>query len=105
MFGVMLGRLYYVQFLKYSVIRLGIFVVVFFCLWQLMSWPIFLAGLIALVVAFALSYLFFNKLRLAAGRDVQKLFARTNSRKTSQQLEEEQIEDSFDEQRRRNEDD
>lgn len=99
----MLGRLYYVQFLKYSVIRLGIFLAVFFSLWQLMSWPIFLAGLIALVVAFALSYLFFNKLRLAAAQDVQKLFARTSSNKTQKQLVDEQIEDSYDEQQRKTE--
>lgn len=97
----MLGRLYYVQFLKYSVIRLGIFLAVFFSLWQLMSWPIFLAGLIALVVAFAVSYLFFNKLRLAAAQDVQKLFARTSSNKTQKQLVDEQIEDSYDEQQRK----
>lgn len=99
----MLGRLYYVQFLKYSVIRLGIFLAVFFSLWQLMSWPIFLAGLIALVVAFAVSYLFFNKLRLAAAQDVQKLFARTSSNKTQKQLVDEQIEDSYDEQQRKTE--
>ncbi|WP_431709972.1 DUF4229 domain-containing protein [Glutamicibacter uratoxydans] len=91
------------QFLKYSVIRLGIFLAVFFSLWQLMSWPIFLAGLIALVVAFAVSYLFFNKLRLAAAQDVQKLFARTSSNKTQKQLVDEQIEDSYDEQQRKTE--
>ena len=98
----MLGRLSYVQFLKYTVIRLGIFLIVFFCLWQLMAWPIFLAGLIGLVVAFAVSYLFFNKLRLAAGQDVQKLFARTNSPKSAKQLADEEIEDSFDEEQRKN---
>ncbi|MCW4464042.1 DUF4229 domain-containing protein [Glutamicibacter sp. MNS18] len=90
------------QFLKYTVIRLGIFLIVFFCLWQLMAWPIFLAGLIGLVVAFAVSYLFFNKLRLAAGQDVQKLFARTNSPKSAKQLADEEIEDSFDEEQRKN---
>lgn len=99
----MLGRLYYVQFLKYTVIRLGIFLVVFLALWQLMSWPIFLAGLIGLIVAFAVSYLFFNKLRLGAGQDVQKMFARTNTPKTAKQLADEEIEDSYDEQQRKNE--
>ncbi|WP_279402797.1 hypothetical protein [Arthrobacter sp. JCM 19049] len=44
--GLLLGRLDYVQFLKYSVLRLGIFLIVFFALWQLMGWPIFVAALI-----------------------------------------------------------
>lgn len=100
--GVLLGRLYYVQFLKYSVIRLGIFLIVFLGLWQLLGWPIFAAGLIGLVVAFAITYLFFNNLRLAAGQDVQKLFARTNSRKTHRQLDDEAVEDAFDERHRHN---
>ena len=37
-------------------------------------WPMFTAGLVALVIAFALSYLFLNKLRVAANADVQKMF-------------------------------
>ncbi|QCY47906.1 hypothetical protein GcLGCM259_2196 [Glutamicibacter creatinolyticus] len=96
----MLGRLDYVQFLKYSVLRLGIFLIVFFALWQLMGWPIFVAALIGLIIAFAVTYLFFNKLRLAAGADVQRLFSRTSSRKTPKQRADEDVEDAFDEQQR-----
>lgn len=96
----MLGRLDYVQFLKYSVLRLGIFLIVFFVLWQLMGWPIFVAALIGLIIAFAVTYLFFNKLRLAAGADVQRLFSRTSSHKTPKQRADEDVEDAFDEQQR-----
>lgn len=85
------------QFLKYSVIRLGLFLVVFLALWQLMLWPIFTAGLIALVIAFAVTYLFFNKLRLAANDDARKAFAKTSASKTDSQLAEEAIEDAYDE--------
>ena len=52
------------QLLKYTVLRLGIFLVVFLGLWWGLKWPIFVAGLVGLAIAFAVSYLFFNDLRL-----------------------------------------
>ncbi|MGO2053202.1 DUF4229 domain-containing protein [Arthrobacter sp. MYb211] len=88
------------QFVKYSVLRLGLFCVVFLAMWKLMAWPIFTSGLIALIVAFAVSYLFFNKLRLAANEDARNAFAKTSASKTESQLAEEAIEDSFDESQR-----
>ncbi|GAA1497035.1 DUF4229 domain-containing protein [Paeniglutamicibacter kerguelensis] len=83
------------QFLKYTVIRLALFFVVFLPLVFLLGWSAYIAGLIALVVAFAVSYLFFNKLRLAANADVQKMFAANGPKKSKRQLSDEEAEDRF----------
>ena len=88
------------QLLKYTVLRLGIFLVVFLAFWWLMKWPIFISGLIGLVFAFAVSYLFFNKLRLKANQDVQQAFAKTTASKTRKQLADEAVEDAYDEAQR-----
>ena len=83
------------QFLKYTVIRLALFFVVFLPLVFLLRWPVCTSGLIALIVAFAVSYLFFNKLRLAANVDVQKMFAANGPKKSKRQLSDEEAEDRF----------
>ncbi|MFJ6417701.1 DUF4229 domain-containing protein [Paeniglutamicibacter sp. NPDC091659] len=83
------------QFLKYTVIRLALFFVVFLPLAYLLRWPVYTSGLIALVIAFAVSYLFFNKLRLAANADVQKMFAANGPKKSKRQLSDEEAEDRF----------
>lgn len=83
------------QFFKYTVIRLALFFVVFLPLVYLLRWPVFTAGLIALVIAFALSYLFLNKMRLAANADVQKMFNSKGPRKSSHDLDDEAAEDRF----------
>ena len=57
--------------------------------------PSITSGLIALVIAFAVSYLFFNKLRLAANADVQKMFAANGPKKSKRQLSDEEAEDRF----------
>lgn len=88
------------QFLKYTLLRLGIFCAVFLGLWLGLDWPIFAAGIIGLIVAFAVAYLFFNKLRLKAGQQVGQLFNKTNSSKTKSQQADEAYEDSFDEAQR-----
>lgn len=88
------------QFVKYTVLRLGLFCAVFLGLWLGLSWPIFVSGIIGLIVAFAISYLFFNKLRLRANEDVRNAFAKTSANKTDKQLAEEAAEDEFDESRR-----
>lgn len=62
-----------------------------------MSWPILTSGVIALIIAFAVSYLFFNKLRLAANEDARHAFAKTSASKTQAQLADEAIEDNYDE--------
>ena len=89
------------QLLKYTLIRLGVFLVVFLALWWALQWPIFISGIIGIVVAFAVSYLFLNKLRLAANADVSKAFNKNSASKTKKQLADEEFEDSLDEARRR----
>ncbi|EMQ98919.1 DUF4229 domain-containing protein [Paeniglutamicibacter gangotriensis] len=83
------------QFFKYTVIRLAIFFVIFLPLVFLLQWPLYTAGLIALVIAFALSYLFLNKMRLAANADVQKMFDSRGPKKSKHDLEDEAAEDRF----------
>ncbi|WP_159611934.1 DUF4229 domain-containing protein [Glutamicibacter sp. JC586] len=90
------------QFLKYTVLRLGIFCAVFLGLWWGLNWPIFVSGIIGLIFAFAVAYLFFNKLRLQANEDVRKAFAKTSASKTKKQLDDEAVEDNFDEAQRQN---
>ena len=92
------------QFLKYTVLRLGIFLVVFLGLWWGLKWPIFVAGLVGLAIAFAVSYLFFNDLRLRANQDVGKAFNKTTASKSEKQLADEAAEDSYDESQRRPQD-
>ncbi|WP_313814072.1 DUF4229 domain-containing protein [Glutamicibacter sp.] len=89
------------QLLKYTVLRLGIFLVVFLGLFLGLKWPVFIAGLIGLIVAFAVSYLFFNKLRISAGQDVSKAFSKTSSNKTKKQLDDEAVEDAYDDAQRK----
>ena len=83
------------QFFKYTVIRLALFFAVFLPLAYLLMWPMFTAGLVALVIAFALSYLFLNKLRVAANADVQKMFNSKGPKKSRQDLDDEEAEDRF----------
>lgn len=59
-----------VPFLKYTLLRLGIFFVSFAVLYFLLQWNMIMALIVAMIIAFAVSYLFFNKLRLAANQQV-----------------------------------
>ncbi|GAA5228028.1 DUF4229 domain-containing protein [Paeniglutamicibacter antarcticus] len=83
------------QFFKYTVIRLALFFVVFLPLLFLLQWPLYTAGLVALVIAFAVSYLFLNKMRLAANADVQRVFGSKAPKKSKRNLEDEEAEDRF----------
>lgn len=83
------------QFFKYTVIRLALFFVVFLPLLFLLRWPLYTAGLIALVIAFAVSYLFLNKMRLAANADVQRMFGAKGPKKSKRNLDDEEAEDRF----------
>lgn len=89
------------QFVKYTVIRLGVFLAVFLGLWWGLRWPIFVSGIIGLIVAFAVAYLFFNKLRLRANEDIRNAFNKTSANKTKKQLDDEAVEDEFDESQRK----
>lgn len=87
------------QFLKYSVIRLVLFFAVFFLLmwfgWGDTLLGVFLIVAVALIVAFAVSYLFLNKLRLSANAQVQQLFSDKARKKSKHELDDEAAEDGF----------
>lgn len=65
--------------LRYSLLRLGVFAVVFLlCLnLNLGQFTVLFALLIGLVVSWAVSYLFFDRWRIAAGEQLAKRFGRT----------------------------
>ena len=83
------------QFFKYTVLRLVLFFVIFLPLAFFTTWDLLLIGALALVIAFSVSYLFFNKLRLAANADVQKMFASDGPRKSKKMVSDEEAEDRF----------
>ncbi|WP_309081024.1 DUF4229 domain-containing protein [Zhihengliuella sp.] len=58
------------QFLKFTLLRLALFAAVFAALYWGLGWNLWICALIGLVVAFAVSYLFFNRLRLAASQEL-----------------------------------
>ena len=61
--------------LKYSVLRLGVFAVVFFlCLYvDLGDFTLIFALIIGLIVSWAVGYLFFNRWRVAAAEQLANL--------------------------------
>lgn len=61
--------------LKYSLLRLGVFALVFFgCLYlNLGSFTVIFAVIIGLAVSWAVGYLFFNSWRVAAGEQLAAL--------------------------------
>ena len=62
--------------LKYSLLRLGAFFIVFAaCLMlDLGQYTIFFALIVGLIVSWAMGYLFFNRLRLEAGQELARRF-------------------------------
>ena len=84
------------QFLKYTVIRLALFFVVFLPLVFLLRLArLHLGPDRARRLPLPSAYLFFNKLRLAANADVQKMFAANGPKKSKRQLSDEEAEDRF----------
>lgn len=82
------------NFLKYSLLRLGILIVVFVvCLY--IGAGLILSGIAAVVAAFAICYLFFPKLHLAAGQDFHRWIDRSPRPRGRAALEDEAIEDSY----------
>lgn len=73
--------------LKYSLLRLGVFAVVFFlCLnLNLGQFTALFALVIGLIVSWAVAYLFFNRLRLAAGQQLANRPRRTRRSAAEQQ--------------------
>ncbi|GAA4840045.1 DUF4229 domain-containing protein [Garicola koreensis] len=64
--------------LKYSVLRLGVFAVVFFlCLYvDLGDFTLIFGLIIGLIVSWAVGYLFFNRWRIAAAEQLANLGSR-----------------------------
>lgn len=58
------------HFLKFTLLRLALFFAVFALIYWVIGWGMWVAAAFGLVVAFAISYLFFNKLRLAAANEL-----------------------------------
>ncbi len=68
-----------VNFLKYSLIRLGLIVVVFL-LCTLIGIGPFLAGIFAVLIGLAVGYLAFPRLHTAAGQEFAAFFRRRRTR-------------------------
>lgn len=82
------------NFLKYSLLRLGILIVVFvICLY--IGAGLIVSGIAAVVAAFAICYLFFPKLHLAASQDFHRWIDRSPKPRSRAALEDEAIEDSY----------
>lgn len=92
------------NFLKYSLLRFGLMIVVFLlCMW--LNVGLILSGVFAILIAFAVSYLAFPKLHVAAGQDMQRWFSkrRKDAPLKKAVAEDTEIEDEYAEQKRREE--
>lgn len=82
------------QFLKYTVLRFALFFAVFAALLWGLGQNLWLSAVVALVVAFAVTYLFFNKLRLAAAVELRSMLSgRRSGRKGAVELDDAAAED------------
>nr|WP_231366245.1 DUF4229 domain-containing protein [Zhihengliuella flava] len=52
--------------MKFTLLRLALFLAVFAFIYWVIGWNLWVAAVLGLVIAFAVSYLFFNSLRLQA---------------------------------------
>lgn len=69
------------RILTYTILRLVLFFGVFAALYYGLAWNVWLAAAIALVIAFAVTYLFFNRLRVTATRDLAGKLSGGSARK------------------------
>ena len=80
--------------LKYALIRLAVFFVVWgACVYLGTGWVI--ATVIAAVVALAAGYLFFNRLRLAAGQDLANAWEGRPGQRGRQEQSDMDVEDAY----------
>lgn len=89
-----------VNFLKYSLLRLGILIVVF-VISMYVGAGLILSGIAAIVAAFAICYIFFPKLHLAASQDFHRWIDRSPKPKNRVAMEDQEIEDSYTDQQAR----
>ena len=83
-----------VNFLKYSLLRLGILVALFL-LFMLLGLGIIFSGIAAVLAAFAVCYIFFPRLHYAAGQDFRRFISRSPKPANRVALEDQEIEDSY----------
>lgn len=83
------------NFLKYSALRVALLVIVFALgLWLRLG--ILFAGLAAIVIAFAVCYIFFPKLHVAASQDLNRWISRSPKiRRDSLQDQDAEAEDTY----------
>lgn len=82
------------NFLKYSLLRLGILVALFvLCLY--LGLGLVFSGIAAVIAAFAICYIFFPKLHYAAGQDFHRFISRSPKPQNRVALEDQEYEDSY----------
>ncbi|HKU12481.1 MAG TPA: DUF4229 domain-containing protein [Sinomonas sp.] len=86
-------------FLKYTLLRAALFVVPF-VVFLLLGIGGVLSAVYAVVIAFAVSFLFLNRQRNAAASDVRDVFGGRKKVRSSREQEDAEIEDSIDEAQR-----
>ncbi|WP_022873391.1 DUF4229 domain-containing protein [Nesterenkonia alba] len=77
--------------LKFSLLRLGVFAAVFLLTFQMLGG--LLAAVVGLIVSFAIGYLFFSQLRVAAGEQAASWMGK--KRRTSTEAAENAAEDEL----------
>ena len=82
------------NFVKYSLLRLGILVVLFL-LFMLVGLGMVFSGIAAVLAAFAICYIFFPTLHYAAGQDFHRMISRSPKPANRVALEDQEIEDSY----------
>ncbi|WP_369060507.1 hypothetical protein [Kocuria rhizophila] len=82
------------NFVKYSLLRLGILVVLFL-LFMLAGLGLVFSGIAAVLAAFAICYIFFPKLHYAAGQDFHRFISRSPKPANRVALEDQEIEDTY----------
>ena len=88
------------SFLKYTLLRFALLVLAFLlCMW--LGTGLILSGVAAVVVSFAVSYLFFPRLHTAAGEEFHRWIARAPKPRNRVALEDQAVEDAYVDQRLR----
>lgn len=82
------------NFLKYSLLRFALLVLAFLLsMW--LGVGLVLSGVAAVVISFAVSYLFFPRLHAAAGEEFHRWFARVPKPRNRVALEDQEVEDAY----------
>ena len=81
------------NFLKYSALRLAILAVAF-VLFMALDLGLIFSGIAAVIVAFAVCYLFFPKLHIAASEDLNRAISRSPKPRSRERLRDTRDEDA-----------